>query len=109
MFHPDQQLFPTKRFRYKIIRPVLFEAQAEKRRQEQQAKRDAEEAARRKAAEEKEEELARIRAEKRAAEQERLAAEKRALENRRQTELTGLRQYLEVCINSWGEFCINVD
>ena len=54
----------------------LFEAQAEKRRQEQQAKRDAEEAARRKAAEEKEEELARIRAEKRAAEQERLAAEK---------------------------------
>ena len=43
---------------------------------EQQAKRDAEEAARRKAAEEKEEELARIRAEKRAAEQERLAAEK---------------------------------
>ena len=56
--------------------PFLFEAQAEKRRQEQQAKRDAEEAARRKAAEEKEEELARIRAEKRAAEQERLAAEK---------------------------------
>ena len=54
----------------------LFEAQAEKRRQEQQAKREAEEAARRKAAEEKEEELARIRAEKRAAEQERLAAEK---------------------------------
>ena len=54
----------------------LFEAQAEKRRQEEQAKRDAEEAARRKAAEEKEEELARIRAEKRAAEQERLAAEK---------------------------------
>ena len=54
----------------------LFEAQAEKRRQEQQAKRDAEEAARRKAAEEKEEELARIRAEKRAAEQERLDAEK---------------------------------
>ena len=47
----------------------LFEAQAEKRRQEQQAKRDAEEAARRKAAEEKEAELARIRAEKRAAEQ----------------------------------------
>ena len=54
----------------------LFEAQAEKRRQEEQAKREAEEAARRKAAEEKEEELARIRAEKRAAEQERLAAEK---------------------------------
>ena len=54
----------------------LFEAQAEKRRQEQQAKREAEEAARRKAAEEKEEELARIRAEKRAAEQERLAADK---------------------------------
>ena len=54
----------------------LFEAQAEKRRQEQQAKREAEEAARRKAAEEKEAELARIRAEKRAAEQERLAAEK---------------------------------
>ena len=47
----------------------LFEAQAEKRRQEQQAKREAEEAARRKAAEEKEAELARIRAEKRAAEQ----------------------------------------
>ena len=47
----------------------LFEAQAEKRRQEQQAKREAEEAARRKAAEEKEVELARIRAEKRAAEQ----------------------------------------
>ena len=47
----------------------LFEAQAEKRRQEEQAKREAEEAARRKAAEEKEEELARIRAEKRAAEQ----------------------------------------
>ena len=47
----------------------LFEAQAEKRRQEQQAKREAEEAARRKATEEKEEELARIRAEKRAAEQ----------------------------------------
>ena len=54
----------------------LFEAQAEKRRQEEQAKREAEEAARRKAAEEKEEELARIRAEKRAAEQERLDAEK---------------------------------
>ena len=47
----------------------LFEAQAEKRRQEQQAKREAEEAARRKAAEEKEAELARIRAEKRAAQQ----------------------------------------
>ena len=47
----------------------LFEAQAEKRRQEEQAKREAEEAARRKAAEEKEAELARIRAEKRAAEQ----------------------------------------
>ena len=47
----------------------LFEAQAEKRRQEEQAKREAEEAARRKAAEEKEEELARIRAEKRAAQQ----------------------------------------
>ena len=47
----------------------LFEAQAEKRRQEQQAKREAEEAARRKAAEEKEAELAHIRAEKRAAEQ----------------------------------------
>ena len=47
----------------------LFEAQAEKRHQEQQAKREAEEAARRKAAEEKEAELARIRAEKRAAEQ----------------------------------------
>ena len=47
----------------------LFEAQAEKRRQEPQAKREAEEAARRKAAEEKEAELARIRAEKRAAEQ----------------------------------------
>ena len=47
----------------------LFEAQAEKRRQEQQAKLEAEEAARRKAAEEKEAELARIRAEKRAAEQ----------------------------------------
>ena len=47
----------------------LFEAQAEKRRQEQQDKREAEEAARRKAAEEKEAELARIRAEKRAAEQ----------------------------------------
>ena len=47
----------------------LFEAQAETRRQEQQAKREAEEAARRKAAEEKEAELARIRAEKRAAEQ----------------------------------------
>ena len=47
----------------------LFEAQAEKRRQEQQAKREAEEAAHRKAAEEKEAELARIRAEKRAAEQ----------------------------------------
>ena len=47
----------------------LFEAQAEKRRQEQQAKREAEEAARRKAAEEQEAELARIRAEKRAAEQ----------------------------------------
>ena len=47
----------------------LFEAQAEKRRQEEQAKREAEEAARRKAAEEKEAELARIRAEKRAAQQ----------------------------------------
>ena len=47
----------------------LFESQAEKRRQEQQAKREAKEAARRKAAEEKEAELARIRAEKRAAEQ----------------------------------------
>ena len=54
----------------------LFEAQAEKRRQEQQAKREAEEAARRKAAEEKEAELARIRAEKRAAQQAEEAARK---------------------------------
>ena len=54
----------------------LFEAQAEKRRQEQQAKREAEEATRRKAAEEKEAELARIRAEKRAAQQAEEAARK---------------------------------
>ena len=54
---------------------VLFAAQAEQRRQEQQAKRDAEEAARRKAAEEKEAELARVRAEQAAAEAARKAAE----------------------------------
>ena len=67
---------------------LLFEAQAEKRRQEEQAKRDAEEAARRKAAEEKEAELARIRAEKRAAEEARRAAE----EERKAAEKAELEQ-----------------
>ena len=54
---------------------VLFAAQAEQRRKQEQARRDAEEAARRKAAEEKEAELARVRAEQAAAEAARKAAE----------------------------------
>ena len=74
--HTERVAAPVQNVQESDKTTFLFEAQAEKRRQEQQAKREAEEAARRKAAEEKEEELARIRAEKRAAEQERLAAEK---------------------------------
>ena len=67
--HTERVAVPVQNVQESDKTTFLFEAQAEKRRQEQQAKREAEEAARRKAAEEKEAELARIRAEKRAAEQ----------------------------------------